>query len=371
MSDAVTVVGAGPAGLAAAIVLAKGGKSVNLCEWHSHVGARFHGDFQGLENWSCGKDVLAELETWGIESNFLAHPVTAGTGFDSRWRRHNISSSRPLFYLVERGAGQRSLDNGLLRQAEALGVRIHFGTRVREAEGQTVLAGGPRRADIIASGFVFETDSENGAYIAFDDDLAPRGYAYLLVHEGRGTLAACLFTGFKQQRQFVTRTCDFFRREVGLQMHNARAFGGFGNLRLPERAVQGQNPVAGEHAGFQDALAGFGLRYAIASGVLAARSILEQRNYEELWRRMLLPRMKAGIVNRYLFNSIGSRGRNWVTARLMQARTGERLHQLYAGSWLHTGLFPLARRRFRDSLEDSSCDHQGCTCVWCEHGGAG
>lgn len=370
MSAAVTVVGAGPAGLAAAIVLAKGGRDVELHEWHRHVGARFHGDFQGLENWSCDEDTLCELQSWGIDINFLAHPVRTGTGFDARGRRHEISARRPLYYLVERGGSVQSLEYGLLKQAEALGVRVHFGSRVRETEGETILAGGPRKADIIASGYVFETECEDGAYIAFDDRLAPRGYAYLLVHQGRGTIAACLFRGFKRQQEFVERTCDFFREKVGLVMRNEQAFGGYGNLRLPRSAVQGRHPVAGEHAGFQDALAGFGLRYSITSGALAAQSILENRSYEQLWRRLLLPRMKAGIVNRFVFNSIGTTGRHWVTAKLMQASTGERLHKLYAASSLHAMLFPAAERRLRRGLHDPSCDHQDCTCVWCEHGTA-
>ena len=94
MSAAVTVVGAGPAGLAAAIGLAKGGRDVELHEWHRHVGARFHGDFQGLENWSCDEDTLCELQSWGIDINFLAHPVRTGTGFDARGRRHEITAGR-------------------------------------------------------------------------------------------------------------------------------------------------------------------------------------------------------------------------------------------------------------------------------------
>ena len=59
--EPVTIVGAGLAGLACAIVLARAGRPVIVREWHTTVGNRFHGDFQGLKNWSDGLDVLDEL----------------------------------------------------------------------------------------------------------------------------------------------------------------------------------------------------------------------------------------------------------------------------------------------------------------------
>ncbi|MHB8703592.1 MAG: NAD(P)-binding protein [Candidatus Tyrphobacter sp.] len=69
-SGAATIVGAGPSGLACAIVLSQSGAMVTVREARANVGARFHGDFQGLENWSSGQDVIEELTSFGIKANF-------------------------------------------------------------------------------------------------------------------------------------------------------------------------------------------------------------------------------------------------------------------------------------------------------------
>ncbi|MCW8966182.1 MAG: NAD(P)-binding protein, partial [Candidatus Pacearchaeota archaeon] len=55
------VSGAGPAGLSAAITISDKGKSAVVYEKRADVGYRFHGDFQGLENWTTEEDVLAEF----------------------------------------------------------------------------------------------------------------------------------------------------------------------------------------------------------------------------------------------------------------------------------------------------------------------
>jgi len=365
-ADPITVVGAGPAGLACAIALARAGRRVVVREWHSHVGARFHGDFQGLENWSDERDVLDELAAAGIRADFDRHPVSEATAYDSQGLSYRLRSQQPLYYLVRRGAEKGCLDQDLLCQAIEAGAEVRFEDRLHEIGGTAVLAIGPRLADAIAVGYVFETDMGDGNWVAFDNSLAPLGYAYLLVHAGRGTVASCIFTGFKQQAAYVARTVAFFKDRVDLRMRSPRPFGGFANFRLPDTAVQGGHPVVGEQAGFQDALAGFGMRYAMRSGLLAAQSIIEETDYEVLWRRDLLPLLRTGTVNRFLFNLVGESG--WRLALRMLSGSDARLalRWLYRPSALRRVLFPIARLRYRSQLRDRSCDHVDCHCVWCE-----
>ncbi len=363
-----TIVGAGPAGLACAIVLAQAGRRVTVREWHSRVGHRFHDDFQGLENWSRDEDVLEEIAKAGIASDFEWHPVSAGTVFDPSGKPHQVQGRRPLFYLLRRGPAEGTLDDVLLKQALAAGVDVRFNDRVRKFDGAGVLAAGPRQVGVIAAGYVFETDMEDGAWLALGHALAPGGYAYLLVQGGRGTVASCMFTGFHDQAKHVAATVAFFRTNAGLDMRDSRTFGGYGNIRVPAAAMQGGHPVIGEQAGFQDMLAGFGIRYAIRSGVLAAQSILDDGDYTARWQAEIGPWLKAGVVNRLVFSQAGEPGMKLAISRLARSDADRLLKRAYGPSPLKSILLPFARRHYRAQLADPGCGSADCDCVWCRHG---
>jgi len=82
--ETVQIAGAGPAGLAAAITLAREGVSVQVHEARKEVGYRFQRDLQGLENWTTQQDVLQWMHENGLNTEFEKRPCHKGVAFDSR-----------------------------------------------------------------------------------------------------------------------------------------------------------------------------------------------------------------------------------------------------------------------------------------------
>ncbi len=104
----VEIAGAGPAGLAAAITLARGGRQVVVHEAQREVGHRFQRDLQGMENWSTEKDALATFRDLSLTTDFDAAPCHGGRAFDAWGDPYEIACAAPLCYVVERGPGPRS-----------------------------------------------------------------------------------------------------------------------------------------------------------------------------------------------------------------------------------------------------------------------
>ena len=130
-----SVIGSGPAGLVAALTLARSGATVRVYERAETVGHRFKGDFQGLENWSSSTDALTRLADLGVEATFAYRPFHEVTFYDTRLRPSLARSTEPLFYLVRRGPEDDSLDRALAEQAADAGVDVMLGTSAEKALG--------------------------------------------------------------------------------------------------------------------------------------------------------------------------------------------------------------------------------------------
>jgi len=302
-SREIRIIGAGPAGLAAAIHLAKNHYKVTVYEKHADVGMRFHNDFQGLENWSTEEDVLGSLQAMSIRTDFLNKPVYEGWLYGPSTSAH-IKSAAPIFYLIKRGRNPDTLDYALKKQALDLGVTIMFNTRADSKEGD-IIATGPRKPRVFAFGTVFETTIKDTAAVILDDAVAPKGYAYLLVCDGEATLGTAMFEDFVNGAAYLEKAIEKFQDATGAEIKNPKKFVGFGSFSIPKTAVKGGKSYVGEAAGFQDFLFGFGMRYAMTSGYLAAKSIIEHIDYDSLWLSTFGQRLRTSKANRRFYEFFG------------------------------------------------------------------
>jgi len=353
--DKVRIIGAGPAGLAAAIVLRQHDVSVAVFEKHHDVGHRLNGQFQGLENWSADTDITGTLNGIGIDINFLCEPRYGGVVHALDMDPVNVSSEKPIFYLVRRGPMAGTLDTGLKEQALALGAEIQFQNSRDHLDGQAIIGTGPKGADMIAVGLTFETSTEDTTVVILNDDIAPKGYAYLLINQGYGTIGTVLYRDYRRSQECFAKMHDFFSRHMKIDIRNQKKFGGFGNFFLRGSAVRDGQLYIGESAGFQDCLWGFGMRYSILSGYLAAKSIIEGSNYDSLWKQELGPMLETSLVNRVLFEKCGHFGYRNLAKKLNSGNPRRYLMNLYNPTLIKKLIFPLARRIYTSRVRDEIC----------------
>lgn len=371
MSLESTVIGAGPAGLTAALTLARAGAKVQVLERRARVGARFGGDFQGLENWSSRKDALERLADLGVRLDLAQRPVHEVTFYDAKLRPTVARSRRPLFYLVCRGDLEGSLDRALLRQAESAGVTVRLGERAGRAVRGDIVATGPRRSDGLALGYIFSTGLPDQARAIVSDEVTQGGYAYLLVWGGRATLAACAFRRNGTPRVSREAALAAFRRLVpGLALADVRPFAGCGGVLGRTRFTDEAGRLyVGEAAGLQDPEWGFGLWYAMESGALAARCLLEGRDYVVEARRVFEARRGAAFYNRLLFEVTPQPLIGRVLRHIGKASDAQETFRQHCAPDLGKALVSRICAGVLPHQRDLGCHDAGCTCVDCRCAG--
>ena len=343
MTKPVRILGAGPSGLAAAITLARAGRAVELYERRSDCGMRFGGDLQGLENWSHETDTLDEFRACGIDIDFHCAPFDAGTQTNGT-RHDQLTFPRPAFFVVKRGRAHDTLDQSLKRQALAAGVTIHFSHTMGHGSVD-IDATGPlgRSAFAVDAGIVFDTDAPDQAVALLNDRAGLKGYSYLLVTQGYGCCCSMAFTDFPSVHQGFAEAKRLLVDRAGINVWNPRRVGGLGHFAPRGDWMHGTVRRVGEAAGLQDFLWGFGIRMAVRSGVMAARSILDATDYSIEAERTFAPLRRAGVVNRFLWE-IG-RGANY--ALIMQALRMRGpypiLRWLHRDTFIQRALYPVAR----------------------------
>lgn len=343
----ITIAGAGVSGLTAAINLAKAGVEVHVYERKKEIGGRFLGDWQGLENWTTVETVQSSLSDMQIDMNFDCHAMPPLLLTDGGALQMRCSFQRPVCYLVKRGPAPGTLDQGLKAQALAAGVRLHLGQPI-EPEQADIIATGPNSREVFAvdKGIVWHTQLPDMAIFLVNESAAYKGYAYLLISGGYACLCTVLFDRFQAVNECLEKAKSMIGALVDLDIRAPRFVGGLGSIALETAFKRGKSLLVGEAAGIQDFLWGFGIRTAMQSGYLAAQSILHGADYPEMAQKAFHPRIKSGIVTRFLYDKAGS----WPSGyKIMGQLAGNRpdpgrfFQHAYKMTVIHQFIYPLAR----------------------------
>jgi len=73
-----------------------------------------------------------------------------------------------------------------------------------------------------------------------DDVVAAKGYAYLLISEGKGTLATVVFRDFKNVEIYLERSVNKFREILNIDIRNKKMFTGYRYWAFPVSAIYWQ-----------------------------------------------------------------------------------------------------------------------------------
>ena len=352
----IRIAGAGPSGLAAAIALAKGGRAVEVHEAKADVGMRFIGDLQIIESASEHEPIPTFLDRIGIHRNFYFRPADWATFYDHRRIARVIRSGEPYGWFIRRGAEEGTLDRGLLAQARDAGAKVLFNSRLAIDDGD-IVATGPATPDGLAREMTWHTDEPERIDVFFDHKLSPGGYSYLFILDGLATFGCAIVADFKRIDEYFNSSLAEAQRLHRFTIPAETRTGySYMNFHLKQGATNGHARFVGEAAGFQDYLFGLGIRYALTSGNLAARSILENRSFDDLWRSELGEKQETSLVNRFLYETGGNFGLAMFVRQAASARDFRGyLSKWHRKPWWKSMLAPVIRRVWR---HQGRCQHK-------------
>jgi flavin-dependent dehydrogenase len=331
MGEEVHVVGAGLAGLTAAINLARDGFRVLVRERQARIGGRpeVRPDPAGSPF-----DLQRLTRYTGIDISPAVLPLT-----DCRYRLWDRTYRYPFpgtvsAYMVERGKRKTSLDSLLYEMALREGVRFSFGEELSSRDDFEAL---PPRS-IIATGL--EATSYRALGIPYEDTYSwcAKGEvsfqkATVTVYMGPFTADygfSCTVNGialafmFQRGRPLRAEDCEGFERKVEAtesfrlrNWHEVR-FGACPSqsFRTP-RLFWGDKILAGSVGGNMDPLLNFGMLGALVSGKIAALAVRRPGAARREFRRLNLGYAPLLFFHK-LFQRMPDAARAWTSQRFVE-----------------------------------------------------
>ena len=303
----IRILGGGIAGLTAAINLKKAGIAVEVHERKDYCGKHTR-DFQFLENWTFDEDVLDLLRKMHIEADNYIKPWYTQEIISPSGKKYVGTSNEPLMYLIKRGNQPGSLDSSLEKQAgrESIQILHNSDLSIKDAN---IVATGIKKPTFIATGINFTFKHPDRSIVILDDKLSPKMYSYFIVSDNIAEIVSINPVQSGDHIKRLSLTISRFEQILGTKIKSgARKFSAAVSFCFLRPAKINNRYFIGEAAGFQDCLAGFGMMYAFKSGYFAAKSIIENCDYDRLWQEDFMKPMEISVRNRQIFEKLSNRG---------------------------------------------------------------
>lgn len=284
----IRIAGAGLAGLVAATTAARLGEEVDVYEMKQRLMPSIGPHTEALRNYE-SIDAIEELRSFGFQIRPFGE-----AHFAIRRSEHYENVLRgKSYYLFMRGREPYTVDQQLYREAERLGVRFHFGTK-SPSDVEIIATGPPRDSfNMLAAGFTFGAEGSNldvhTVIALLDNTVAPGGYLAITPGVEYHSIYSGSWTDLDYDHVLALARKAFERpwiREIlGASRWVDKIHGTAFYSRDPiATAVRGRSLQVGEAGGFQDAVAAYGFRYAVITGALAARAVVNGLDYLTLLR---------------------------------------------------------------------------------------
>ncbi len=301
----IKILGGGIAGLTAAINLKKADYDVEVYEKKKYCGKHTN-DFQYLENWTFDEDTIKFLRKINIKTNFYIKPWFSLELYSPTFKKYLGKSSKPLMYLIKRGQSKDSLDKSLENQAKKNKIKIIYNSKLKPNQAD-IIATGTKKPTWVAIGIKFKCKLSDKATVLLDNQLSSKAYSYFIVNNNIGEIVCCNKIGTKNINNRLKQTVKKFEKIFNFKVKNSKEkFASVVYFDCPDSAKVNNKYYIGEVIGFQDNLAGFGMVYAFKSGYYAAKSIIENKNYDKMWKKDFLKQLKSSNTNRFIFEKLSN-----------------------------------------------------------------
>ena len=297
----INIAGCGIAGMSAGIYLSKKGIPVTIYEKCSKPGQSRHGDYEGLENWIFNESISSFFSNIGFDySQIKSNPVNNFVVHSANKDPLLVDSKEPFFYLVKRGDKNNDFDNQLYQQCKDVGVEFRFNTIA--SDKCEIVSTGTRKASAYINGSSFRTSQKNQVHLLLGHEFSPKGYAYLIIHNGYGTIATA-FKKVKNTKHNYLNNCKKYFRELDIDISNEQDFGSRGSFTFSLSRISLPLQI-GEAGGFQDYLFGFGMKMSMVSGLLAGKYLNGEKSKARSLLKKINKKRRISFLNRILYERL-------------------------------------------------------------------